>query len=222
MPRLAARVLRVALLIWSAITFLPAWLVTVRGLFDGDSYAWRVSDRIKGRGTGGHYPLAPVTAIYGLILLALGWRGAGRPFHLMLAARHGPLAVVATVASRRNRDALRVQGDTLGINFSLADIAPAMFGGGVMSTAVLAALEQNPDIAPQPRTPNRRLLGIAAAFVPAQFLLFRTGEQNGLTDKLGALLTIVHWILISAGLAGQGVRESESREGVSSVFLQTP
>ena len=202
MADVAAVALRSALLIWSAVIFLPAWLITIRGRFDGESYGWEVSSRIRGRGTGGYYPIAPVTAAYGLMLLALGWRGSGRPFHLMLAAWHGPLSVAATVASRRNREALRVQGDTLGIDFSLADVAPALLGGVAMGTAALAALEQNSEAQPRRRKPNRRLLALAAAIVPAQFLLLRAGEQNGLTDKLGVLLTIVQWIVISLGLAG--------------------
>ena len=202
MAAVVAGPLRAALLIWSAITFLPAWLITIRGLFDGESYGWGVSSRIKGRGIGGYYPIAPVTAANGLTLLALGWRDAGRPFHLMLAAWHGPLSVAATVASRRNREALRVQGDTLGIDFSLADVAPALLGGVAVGAAALAAVEQNSEAQSWRRTPDRRLLGLAAAIVPAQFVLLCAGEQNGLTDKLGVLLTIAQWIVISLGLAG--------------------
>lgn len=201
MPGSIARILRPALLIWSAVTFLPAWLVTIRGLFDGEDYAWGVSDRIKGRGISGPYLLAPVTALYGIALLALGWHGVKRPFHLMLAAWHGPIAIATSIAAQRNREALRLQGDTLGIDISLADVAPVMLAGVAGGTAALAGLERNPEVTPRQASGSPRLLGLALALLPAQLVLLRAGEQNGQTDKLGVLLTIAQWTLINVALA---------------------
>ena len=150
MRRSILRVTRRALLIRSGIIFLPAWLVTVRGLCDGEEYSWGVTERIRGRGTDGYYFLAPLTALFGLTLLALGWRGALRPFHVMLAAWHVPMGIAASFAALRNREALRLQGDTLGIDISLTYVAPAVFGGAAAGSLALACFEQPsaPDAAP--------------------------------------------------------------------------
>jgi hypothetical protein len=198
-----AGVLRAALLIWTGLTFLPAWLVMIRGLFDGEAYSWGFSERIRGSGAGGSYPIIPPLVLYGLTLLALGWRGARRPFHVLLMLWHLPLGIAASLATRRNREALRLQGDTLGIDISLADIAPAVLGGIGLSAALLAALDGASP--PGTRRPgvNKRLLGIAIGVMPIQFALLRTGKQHGLTDKLGVILTICQWTLINLGLRGR-------------------
>ncbi len=193
--------LRNILLIWTGLSFLPAWLVTIRGLFDGDDYAWGVTERIRGRGAGGYYFLAPLTAFYGLALLALGWRGALRPFHIMLAIWHVPLGVIASVAALRNRDMLRLQGDTLGIDISLAKVAPVLFGSVAAGTLVLAVADQPEQQIPAWTTQNRRLLGLALSLVPLQFILLRSGKHHGPTDKIGVVLTIGQWLVINVGLA---------------------
>lgn len=195
--------LRTVLLIWTAATFLPAWLVTIRGLFDGEAYAWGVTETIKGRGISGYYPVAPAAALLGLSILTLGWRGAMRPFHLLLALWHIPLGVLASVAARRNRGALRLQGDTLGIDISLATVAPIVLGAAATGSACLALLERK-TIPAASSPPNRPILTAAAALLPVQFVLLRNGEQNGLTDKLGVVLIIIQWVLINVGLAVRG------------------
>ncbi len=191
--------LRRGLLIWTAITFLPAWLVTVRGIFDGADYAWGVSQRIKGRGLAWPYPLAPATAALGLTILATGWRDIRHPFHLLLTLWHLPLAVGASLAARRNREALRLRGDTLDIDISLATVAPLVLGSAAAGAVALAILERDTPAPPETH-PDRRLLMIAAALLPGQFILLRAGEQDGLSDKLGVVLTILQWVLINVGL----------------------
>ena len=193
--------LRAALLIWTGLTLLPAWLVTIRGLFDGEDYAWGVTDEIKGRGTSGYYFIAPLTALFGLSILALGWRGAMRPFHIMLAAWNVPLGILASLAALRNQEALRLRGDTLGVDVSLAHIAPAALGSVAAGSVALAALDKPGESEVQRKSPNRSLLTIALAVVPIQFLLLRAGKQHGLTDKFGVILTISQWALINVGLA---------------------
>ena len=193
--------LRTALLVWTGLTLLPAWLVTIRGLFDGEEYAWGVTNKIKGRGTTGYYFVAPLTAIFGLSILALGWRGVMRPFHIMLAAWNVPLGVLASLAAVRNREALRLRGDTLGVDVSLAHVAPAALGTVAAGSIALAILDKPSESDIQRSGPNRRLLTIALMVAPLQFLLLRTGRQHGLTDKLGVVLTIAQWALINVGLA---------------------
>lgn len=204
------RGLRTVLLIWTGLLFVPAWLVMIRGLFDGDAYSWGFTERIRGRGTGGSYLIVPPLVLFGLSLLVLGWRGAARPFHLLLLLLHLPLGLLVSIAARRNRDALRIQGDTLGIDVSLADVAPVIFGGAAASAIAVASLDDfDRPVAPWSRR-NRNLLGVAASLVPLQFALLRFGEQHGLTDKLGVILTITQWALINVGLA---LREEGSGTG---------
>jgi hypothetical protein len=199
-----AGALRTVLLIWTGLMFLPAWLVTVRGLFDGEAYAWGVTERIRGNGTGGYYFLAPLLALYGLGLLALGWRGVTRPFHLLLALWHIPIGVGASLAARNNREALRIKGDTLGVDVSLADVAPVVLGGVAAGSLALAALDPQ-DRALRGLPPrNRKLPALALAALPLQFILLRTGKHHGTTDKLGVILTISQWFLINVALALRG------------------
>lgn len=193
--------LRTVLLVWTGLSFLPAWLITIRGAFDGEEYAWGVSEKIKGSGTRGYYFLAPLTALYGLTLLAQGWRGVGRPFHVLLLLWHLPLGIAASVAARHNREALRLQGDTLGIDISLADVAPVVLSGVAASTLLVTALEPQDQLKRDWTSRNYRLLGIAAGLLPLQFALLRSGKVHGLTDKLGVILTIGQWALINVGLA---------------------
>ena len=193
--------LRTALLVWTGLSFLPAWLVMIRGLCDGEAYAWGFSERIRGRGTGGSYPLIPPLVLFGLSLLALGWRGVARPFHLLLMLWHLPVGVAVSLAARRNREALRLQGDTLGIDVSLAAVAPVIFGGVAAGAVLVATLEPNDRPKPRWSPRNSRLLGLALTLIPLQFVLLRFGKQHGLSDKLGVILTIAQWALINVGLA---------------------
>ena len=197
--------LRTLLLIWTGLTFLPAWLVTVRGLLEGDDYAWGVNETFSGRGTSGSYVACPAAAIFGLCILSAGWRGVMRPFHVLLAGWHIPLGIAASVAAIRSRETLRLRGDTLGIDVSLAPVAPVVLAVAAAGSVALAVIDNPATTAARRRRPNHRRLGVALVIAPLQLLLFRAGAQHGLTDKLGVILTIGQWLLINVSLAGKPV-----------------
>ncbi len=217
-------ILRALLLVWSGIVFLPAWLVTIRGIFDGQAYAWGVTERIKGRGIRGHYFLAPLAALYGLTMLWLGWRGSTRPFHLMLLAWHVPLGAAASIAARRNREALRFQGDTLGVDVSLAVVAPVVLAGVAAGSVALTLLDQNDRDIPGWSVRNQRLLNAALGAIPLQAVLLRIGGQDGLIDRIGVILTILQWgaINLSFAAGGHGVGSLEAQGGRVGESVEVP
>jgi hypothetical protein len=192
-----------AILIWTAITLLLIWLPLVRGVMDGQSYAWGLSlwgPNFSGRGIEGDYWFVVLAAVVGLGLLYLGWRGAKPPFHWLLLMWHLPLAAGVTILSLRQAEDLRFRGDTLGIDVSLAWIGPLLFGG----FALLALMWVVRDLrlrrqrsAPPWNRMNRALLATVIALIPAQFVLLRFGEPDGTADQAGVILTILQWVLLN-------------------------
>ncbi len=89
------------LLVWTGVVMTLVWLPLLRGPMDGPSYQWAWSPGLRGSGVGGDYWVVVLTAVLGLSVLWLGWRGARRPLHFLTApvapaaGRHGGLDVVA-------------------------------------------------------------------------------------------------------------------------------
>lgn len=203
MPRKPDRILK-ALLVWTSVTTVIFWLPLVRCLFDGTSYQWAFSPGIGGRGLRGDLWFPALGSAYATAMLWLGWRGARRPFHWLLLAWHGFLAGGATYLTLSSPESFRFQGDTLGIDVSLAVAGPVLFGGFFLLAAVWSVRDPRRD---RPRgvpawTPaNGRRLAMLLALLPVQFLLLRFGEPHGTTDAVGVLLTIGQWLALGWALA---------------------
>jgi hypothetical protein len=195
------RLLRI-ILGWTAVTMVFVWLPLIRGPMDGPSYLWGTSYwglSVGGSGVSGDYWLLVVQGLVGLSILAIGWRGARPPFHLLLLLWHGVLGSSAVYAALRNPDQYRFRGDTLGIDVSLAWAGPLFFGGFFV-LAVLWTLRdrrrRERRIVPPWTRANTSWLAVLLAMLPVQFVLLRFGEVHGLTDRIGVLLTIAQCLLL--------------------------
>jgi hypothetical protein len=199
------RLLR-AILIWTALTLIVVWLPFVRGLMDGDSYQWGnyfFGKQFGGRGMHGDYWLIVIQAAFGLNLLYLGWRGARPPFHWLLLFWQILMAAQACYNSFTSPEDYRFKGDTLGVDVSLAWVGPALAG----SFAVLSILwvvrnlrTRHERAGPKWSLANSVFLLIVLGLLPIQFVLLRFGEQHGMRDQVGVILTMVQWVLISCAL----------------------
>ncbi len=91
---------------------------------------------------------------------------------------------------------MRFQGDTLGIDVSLAPVLPIVLLGFAAAMAWWLVRRRSRAAEPPPWTrTNFILLGLAAILLPVQYLLLR--EPHGPTDAAGVLVTIAQWLLIS-------------------------
>jgi hypothetical protein len=101
-------------------------------------------------------------------------------------------------------EAYRFRGDTLGVDVSLAWVAPAAYAVFLMLTLVWALRHARGDwrrpVPPWTRHNGAWLLGLAA-LVPLQFALLRAGGPGSTADQIGVVLTIVQWFLTGKAFA---------------------
>lgn len=212
-----ARRLHILLMAWLTLTFITAWLPFLRGAMDGPSYQWGASHfgwDLGGAGTGGDYWFVAAKAALALLLLWAGWRRPNGPFRIALAlwlilrfadTLHAAIAAPAD---------FRFQGDTLGVDVSLALVAPAL--DGAMLLASFWWFMQAPAIRVPPLGRlNIVLLAIFALLLPVQYSLLRAGSGQDTNDVVGVLLTMAGWALFSAGLG----RRRPAREEAASAQM---
>jgi len=195
------RTLRV-LLTWTAFTTVVFWLPTIRGAFDGPSYEWALMC-FSGRGLRGDYWFPLLGVAFALGVQVLGWRGALTPFHFLLAGWHLLLAFGSAYVGLTDPEGFRLQGDTLGIDVSLAWVGLVIFG----LPAALACRWAWRDLHRQPRPPaapwqgrNTRWLAGLLALLPIQLALLRFGAPGSLADQIGVVLTVIQWLLVGRAL----------------------
>jgi hypothetical protein len=205
------RRLHILLMGWLTLTFVTAWLPFLRGAMDGASYQWGASHfgvDFAGAGTGGDYWFAAAKAAFALLMLWAGWRRPNGPFRiallLWLALRFAD-TIHAVIAAPED---FRFQGDTLGVDVSLALVAPAL--DGAMLLAAFAWLLKAPAISVPPLGRlNMVLLAIFALLLPIQYWLLSNGAGQDSNDVVGVLLTMAGWAILSIGL---GRRRPTGRE----------
>ena len=205
------RLLR-ALLFWTALTTVFFWLPTIRGLFDGPSYQWGLFG-FGGRGTGGDYWFPVASAGIAIFTLTLGWRGARPPFHALLLAWHVFLASIVVYFSGTNPDALRVRGDTLGMDISLALAGPVLFvtWAAVATHWVIRDLVRPRRIqVPAWTSWNTRRVAILLGLFPIQLVLLRFAGFPA-ADPIGVVLTILQWILLGPALRAYAIRRDNTQ-----------
>jgi len=205
------RLLRV-LLAWTSLTFLLAWLPLVRAAMDGESYTWSVGWwglTTGGMGLSAQYWLLVVEVAMGVTILWLGCRGARVPFHWLLLAWHTALFSSFTYSSVTSPEEFRFQGDTAGIDFSLAWVGPALAGGFLAASIFWVVRDlRNPSprhVEPWSRA-NSIWLASLIALLPLQFVLLRFGVPNGKTDLIGVVITIFQWMLLTDDITPRGQR----------------
>ena len=116
------------LLFWTSLTTLVFWLPLIRGAFDGASYHWALAPTISGSGMQGSFWVLVVGSSFALIVVFLGWRGARSAFRWLLLAWHSFLGIGSLYLTATQAETFVFRGDTLGISFSLAWVAPLTCG----------------------------------------------------------------------------------------------
>ena len=200
-PHLVLRML----LWWTSITFVTGWLPLIRSAFDGSSYEWATSyfgHDFSGKGLTGDYWLVIVKVILGLAILFLGWRGARNPFgYLLIGWQIFGFGDSVFSAVTKPED-FRFRGDTLGVDVSLAWVAPALYGVALSLSVWWYVKERKNRLTVDPgwSSANTRWMIMLSALLPVQFFLLRNGGPNTTMDQIGVLLTIVQWFLIPFAL----------------------
>lgn len=197
-----SRLVRV-ILIWLAITFITGWLPMIRGAFDGPTYSWGTSyfgKQFSGSGTGGEYWLPVVKSIFAIIVLYLGWRGARIRFLLFALLWQTFGFADALYSSITNPDEFRFKGDTLGVDVSLAWVAPTAYGIFLLLTILWAMRnarrEWSQPVPPWSRK-NSVWLIFLVALLPIQFVLLHFGKHQSTSDVIGVLITIFQWLFVA-------------------------
>jgi hypothetical protein len=211
------------ILVLTAFTMIIVWLPLVRGLMDGETYQWGHSlfgIDFGGKGVGGDYWFVVVQGVFSAALIYLGWRGASQPFHWLLLARNVLFAVSAFYSAISFPEQYRFRGDTLGVDVSLAWVAP-LFWSVLLLLSIIWVVRDlkriEPRIVPPWNRTNTILLAITLSFVPLQFVLLRFGEPHGTTDKIGVILTMLQWVLLNVSF---GKWRSKELVGVQTAALR--
>lgn len=191
-----------AVLWWTSLTSSIAWLPLIRSLFDGDSYAWRT---VYGSGSGfaGELWLAPILAALVLAMLWAGWRGGGRYWlHALLVLWHAVITAwaVAMVAGPSG-NAVWFEDSAVAIPLHwLLPVVLGLFLVLALSWAIVDARTQAPRIFLRWTRGNTRWCVGLVVLLPVQFALLRFGEVDGLTDRIGAIVTVLQWLLVNWAL----------------------
>jgi hypothetical protein len=179
------------------------WLPLIRGLMDGATYEWGVSflgKQFGGKGLSGDYWFLLLEAIIAIAVVYLGWRGARQPFPWLLLLWNVSGLLNASYLAIRFPEEYRFQGDTLGVDISVAWIGPVFWGLLTLLSILWMVGNLKAGITKEParwaRT-NWLLLLIAAAMLPLQFVLLRFGEPHGLRDQVGVVLTMLQWLILN-------------------------
>lgn len=201
------------LMAWLTLTFIFSWLPLVRSVMDGVSYEWGTrwfGVPFSGAGLTGDLWLLVAQAAFGLWLLYLGWRRPEPPFPPVLLLWLGLLTANSLFNALTSPDAYRFQGDTLGVDVSLASFAPLLHGLFFILALHWVGRRRWTEATSRPvwtRT-NTGLIGLVLLLLPVQFVLLRAGSGQSADDVIGVLLTIGQWFVISAALYPWGGRAS--------------
>ena len=211
------------ILVLTAFTMITVWLPLVRGLMDGETYQWGHSlfgIGFGGSGVDGYYWLLALEGVFSVALIYLGWRGARQPFHWLLLARNMLFAASAFYSAISFPEQYRFRGDTLGVDVSLAWVAP-LFWGVLLLLSIIWVVRDlrriEPRIVPPWNRTNTILLAITLSLIPLQFVLLRFGEPHGTTDKIGVILTMLQWVLLNVSF---GKWRSKELVGVQTAALR--
>jgi len=204
------RLLR-GVLFWVTVWLVFTWLVVVRAGVD-PRYVWGFLS-FRGPGATGDYWGMVVVATFAWSVLYMGARGARAPFHAMLVAWNAIYTAIFTRYAIQQGSAATLQGDAWGFEISLQYLGPILFGSfTLMALAwVLRDLRSGrpSEVKLLPNPQMKRLLCLALAVAPVQFVLFRYGEDNGSLHATAVGLTIIQVIATAmAMLPGQPTADS--------------
>jgi hypothetical protein len=201
-------------LIFTAVTMIAVWLPLIRGVMDGPSYEWATSFMGKdfgGKGVGGDYWFVVLQAVLCLATIYFGWRGARQPFHWLLMIWIVPSLISAIYNAIKFPDEYRLRGDTMGLDISLAWIAPGFWLILFLSAVAWMASDLRKGMdKPMPSWTRRNTIFIILAFalLPVQFFLLRSGGGTDSKDQIGVVLTIAQWVLLNFSFASKPKTET--------------
>jgi len=201
-------------LIFTAVTMIAVWLPLIRGVMDGPSYEWGMSflgRDFGGRGVAGDYWFVVFQAVIALAVIYLGWRGAQQPFHWLLLIWILPSLINAIYNAVKFPDDYRFKGDTMGLDVSLAWIAPLFWFLLALLAVVWIFRDLRERASPQMPSWTRRntiYTVLAFALLPIQFFLLRSGGPGDLKDQIGVVLTIAQWVLLNFAFASKRADET--------------
>ena len=181
---------------WFALMTVAFWLPVVRGACDGPSYQWGLAG-LGGSGVRGDYWF-PVAGSCAALAIRAGYRRYRHWAFDLVAAWSVLLFVAIVVIAVSSPDGLRIQGDTLGIDISLAWAGPVLFGTAAVLSLIAArrAHQRSPTVPVAWLPLNARWLAVLSATVPIQFVLLRFGRAGSVSDQLGVLLTVAQWLVL--------------------------
>ena len=201
--------------------FAYSWMVRValRTLMDGQDFRWvnllntqlmGQDNRafIAGNGMDGHFIVIITLAMVASALLFLLIR---RPDSFTRALLFGWVLIFLghqlTLATQLGSDDV-IRGDTMGLVLPFYIIGPAQH----LLLLLLAAVwfsRGGPARLARPVLPlsRRRLVSRVLYTMPVTFLLFRWGEQHGLSDQLGIVLLYIQIALLVFGIMHFELRE---------------
>jgi hypothetical protein len=205
-PRKPDRLLKV-ILILTSLTMIVVWLPLIRGLMDGNSYEWGGSflgNDYGGTGLGGQYWLVVLEAAIAIAIVYLGWRGARQPFHWLLLLWNVSGAINAFYNTIKFPEDYRIQGDTLGIDLSVAWVGP-LFWSALTLLSVLWIVRDfrrsEAGVGAGWGRANTVLLVLVLGLLPIQFVLLRFGAPLSRMDQLGVVVTLLQWLMLNLAFA---------------------
>jgi hypothetical protein len=197
-----ARRLQILLMGWLTLLCLAAWLPFLRGAMDGPSYQWGgglFGLQFSGAGIAGDYWFVMLKSALALTLLWFGWRRPNGQVRIAIVAWLALMLGDTLYNVFTAPEDFRFQGDTLGVDISLVALAPMLEAAMVLLGAWWAARAPALPVPPLARA-NIVLLATALLLLPVQFALLSSGRGQETNDVVGVLLTMLGWVLLSAGL----------------------
>jgi hypothetical protein len=189
--------------------------VFLRCIMDGSAFQWAntygirlrdgeiIGSRIGGLGTEGHFLLLAFLVLLFVAILYLGFRRPDGFFGFLISTflfidflKELQLAIYFG-------DEYRLVGETAGIDINVAFIGPA-FAALLLIMALFYTIRHQvhhrEEFKPLYTSRCKKLLLWGLALFPLTFILLRTGEQHGITDKLGILSMYIQMILLLLAL----------------------
>lgn len=206
-----------SLLLITCLSMMSTWLPLLRGLFDGPSYRWGntlFGMNFSGKGIDGDFYYVIFHAVVGFGLLYTFYHTHKRVlFYTLLALWYIPVVgnVCWTIFAG---EGLYFHGDTLGIHLNLGYVVlPIVALLAVWVIWLIVTDLQHGKVFKWNRKNNRWLM-VVLSMLPVQFILLRTGEPHGLTDKIGvvmALLQVVIFYWVFKGYGEDNIRIIKTR-----------
>jgi len=160
----------------------------------------------------GSFWVLVVGSSFALIVVFLGWRGARSAFRWLLLVWHSFLGIGSLYLTATQAETFVFRGDTLGISFSLAWVAPLTCGGFAVAAMYWVWRNSNDEgrrfVRPWGRSNTLWFLALGL-LLPLQFVLFRLGEPNSPMDQIGVIVTIGQWMLVGDALSSKSNDESK-------------